>query len=188
MFADSHRELPISFRKFYGVHKKRDASILKLYGSQNVSHDSGGKCAKADEALAGTVRMFAGADEKLSPSVRGGVYQKEQPVLYSMNTPATPTNPPLLSRKQVCFLLSDPTRWALMVEMSKGEALPIFELARRLGRSRDVIAKHLAVLRKLGVAVVGFGHLYSMPPTLRPAPGVTTLDFGHCVVRLDVPE
>lgn len=95
-----------------------------------------------------------------------------------------PSKPSLAA---LALLLGDVTRWLLLRELAKGEALPIHELAKRLGRTREGISKHLAVMRRVGVAVQGFGRLYSLTPALRPAPGATVLDFGHCTLRLDAP-
>ena len=104
-----------------------------------------------------------------------------------MNEPNPAPQPPKLSLASVTLLLSDPTRWQLLRELAKGEALPVGELARRLGRNRDAISKHLGVMRRVGVAAAGFGRLYSLVPAFRPAAGTAVLDFGHCTVRLDTP-
>jgi len=101
------------------------------------------------------------------------------------------TNPvpkaPTLNLDQMSFILGDPSRWLLLREMAKGEALPPYELAARIGRTLHGVRKHLASLRKLGVVVVGYGRLYSLAPAYRPAPGATTIDLGHGAVKLDTP-
>ena len=33
--------------------------------------------------------------------------------------------------------------------------------------------------------MTGYAGLYSLTPDYRPAPGATTIDFGHCLIRLD---
>lgn len=88
---------------------------------------------------------------------------------------------------QVCKLLSDPTRWKLLRVMSKGEMVPLPELAGRVGCSTDSLFKHLMVLCKAGVAVQRYRGLYVMAPAFLPAAGATTIDLGHCVVKLDTP-
>lgn len=98
----------------------------------------------------------------------------------------TSARPPL-SAADVALLLSDLTRWRLLREMAKGESLPMQVLAQRIGRSPEVTAKHVAVMRRMGVALVGYGRLNSLAPAYRPPAGGTTIDFGHCVLRLDSP-
>lgn len=92
-----------------------------------------------------------------------------------------------MSAAQVALLVSDLTRWRLLRELAKGESLPLQVLAQRVGRSREVTGKHLAVLRQLGVVLVGYGRLNSLAPAFRPPAGTAAIDFGHCVLRLDSP-
>ncbi|MCX7010751.1 MAG: helix-turn-helix domain-containing protein [Kiritimatiellaeota bacterium] len=87
----------------------------------------------------------------------------------------------------LCSLLADPTRWSIIRELCKGEALPVQEIARRVGRKPMNVSKHLAVLRKYGAVVVIYGQLYRIAPALQPKPGETTLDLGHCIMKLDTP-
>ena len=98
-----------------------------------------------------------------------------------------PTPPPALAHDDMCFLLGEPMRWRIVRELAKGEALPVQELARRTGRSPSLISKHVAALRAHGVAVVGYGRLYSLAPAFRPSPDGRTIDFGHAVMKLDMP-
>ena len=83
--------------------------------------------------------------------------------------------------------LADATRWRLLWELGQGEALPVNELARRLGRSPTLISKHMGILRAAGLVTAGFGRLYQLAPAMRPPPGSRLADFGHCLLRLDVP-
>ena len=97
-----------------------------------------------------------------------------------------PTNPsPVLSLKQVASLLKDPARWTVLHELCKEPALPVNELARRIGRSPSTTSKQMALMLKLGVVKVGYGRLYSLAPAFRPAPGALEIDLGHCRVCLD---
>jgi DNA-binding transcriptional ArsR family regulator len=114
-------------------------------------------------------------------------YWEHQPSFHPMSEPSPSPQPPKLDLESICLLLSDPTRWLLLRELAKGQALPVNELGQRLGRSPEAISKHLAVMRRLGVAEAGFGRLYSLSPSFRPEPGAAVLDFGHCTVRLDTP-
>jgi hypothetical protein len=87
----------------------------------------------------------------------------------------------------LCTLLGAPVRWELIRELCKGEALPVGELARRVGCSSTLTSKHLAVLKKFGVVVIYYGQLYRIAPAFQPKPGETTLDLGHCILKLDTP-
>lgn len=101
--------------------------------------------------------------------------------------PPSPTPFPLLPLSTQCLLLGDPTRVAVLRELCKGEPLPVSELARRLGRAPTAISKHLALLRKTGVTVQGFGRLYRIAPAFQPAPDSQVLDFGELTLRLTPP-
>ena len=96
-----------------------------------------------------------------------------------------PSQTPLLSLDSLSLLLSDATRWRALRELAKGEALPVSELGRRVGRTANAMSKHMAVMCRVGVAQVGFGRLYGLVPAFRPVAG--KIDFGHCVMRLDTP-
>ena len=111
--------------------------------------------------------------------------QEAQNLFDVMSESNTSAKAPVLGLAQVSLLLNDPARWFLLRELSTGAALPVHELARRMKRSRYSISKHLAVMRRVGVATIGFGRLYSLAPAFLPAPGTAAIDFGCCVVRLD---
>lgn len=83
------------------------------------------------------------------------------------------------------LVLNDPARWRILRELAKGKALPVSELGRRVGRTADSVSKHMIVLRQARLVVSGFGRLYELAPGLQPPPGVTDLDLGYCVLRLD---
>ena len=97
-----------------------------------------------------------------------------------------PTIPePKLSLTQVLTLLRDPARWIVLRELSKEPALPVGELARRIGRPPSMASKHMALMLKLGVVKSVYGRMYALTPAFRPTPGTLEIDFGHCLVRLD---
>jgi|GEM_PF-1971543 len=83
--------------------------------------------------------------------------------------------------------LSDATRWRILLELGKGDALPVAELARRTGRRSDAVSKHMALLRKAGLVERAFTTCYQLPVALRPAPGATTIDLGPCLLKLATP-
>lgn len=102
-----------------------------------------------------------------------------------MNEPNTATAPAPLSLKQACFLLSDPTRCLLLRELSGGEIMPVSEMARRMGRTRDSLARHVAAMLKLGIVQPAYARMYVLAPAYRPAPGTNTMALGPFVLRLD---
>lgn len=103
-----------------------------------------------------------------------------------MTTPAPsaatePSFPPL---DRLLTVISDRTRWRILDEILKGEPLPVYELARRLGVPPANISKHVAVLARAGVVVAGFGRCYRIPSAYL-VPGQRALDLGAVVLRLD---
>lgn len=87
-----------------------------------------------------------------------------------------------LSLSAVATLLGTPGRWHILRELAKGEALPVGEIAKRAKMSADSASKHMAYLRKIGLARRIYGRLYTLAPAYRPAPGSTALDLGHCII------
>ena len=90
-----------------------------------------------------------------------------------------------LKLEGLCRALSDATRWRILRELSKGEPLPVQELARRVGRPRAQVSKHMAMLREVGVAIAVYGRLYRFTPGVRVLAEERLLDLGYCLVRLD---
>lgn len=95
----------------------------------------------------------------------------------------TPT--PAITLAGISRVLGDPSRWAILRELGKGEPLPVNLIAKRIGVTKDSTSKHMAVIRKAGIAQPGLGRLYTLTPSCRPAPGATHIDFGHCLIRLE---
>lgn len=83
--------------------------------------------------------------------------------------------------------LSDATRWRILLELGKGDALPVGELAKRTGRPPDAVSKHMALLRKSGLVERVFSTCYTLPAAIKPAPGATTIDLGPCLLKLSAP-
>lgn len=98
-------------------------------------------------------------------------------------TPATAPMPdiPLESLQTA---ISDMTRWRILDELLKGEALPVGELANRLRVPPTNIGKHCAVLLSVGMLRRGYGQCFSIP-TCFLVPGQRALDFGAVLLRLD---
>lgn len=105
-----------------------------------------------------------------------------------MNNPENPQKTasvqPLPSRDLLALALGHPARWKILQELSLGEPRMVRELAKFAGCSPDMTSKHLAKLRKAGAVVQGRGRLYQIPS--QHLPGERIVDFGHCLLRLDV--
>ena len=93
---------------------------------------------------------------------------------------------PLTNLDWLASALGHPARWKILKELSGGEPRMVSELAKVAGCSPDMTSKHLAVLRKAGAVVQGRGRLYQIPPQHLTAPGERIVDFGHCLLRLDM--
>ncbi len=84
--------------------------------------------------------------------------------------------------------LGHPARWRILKELSGGEPRMVRELAVVARCSPDMTSKHLAILRKAGAVVQGRGRLYQIPAHHLSAAGENTVDFGHCLLRLNVAQ
>lgn len=93
--------------------------------------------------------------------------------------------PPPLSLRALSKALGEPARWKLLLELAKGDAMPVKELARRCGRSPDMASKHLIVLKEAGLVVRKYNRIYQLADGIRPAPGATHMDLGLCTLKLD---
>ena len=93
--------------------------------------------------------------------------------------------PELIKLKHLARLLNVPARWRILRELAKGEALPVKELAVRARCPAASVSKHMALMKKAGVVVVGYGRLYKLAPGVQPDAEGRRLDLGHCVLKLD---
>ena len=100
------------------------------------------------------------------------------------SSPPEPSSDPTLPFGPLTMALGEPIRWAILRELASGDRLMVVEIARRVGKPADTVSKHLAVLRKVGLALVK-QRLYSMPPEFLADPEKRVLDLGYCVLRLD---
>src|ERR1035437_4939307 len=107
-----------------------------------------------------------------------------------MNAQENPQKPapvqPLPSLDLLASASGHAACWKILKELSLGEPRMVRELAKVIGCSPDMTSKHLAVLRKAGAVVQGRGRLYQISPQHLTAPGERVVDFGHCLLRLDV--
>jgi predicted transcriptional regulator len=109
-------------------------------------------------------------------------------MFFIMTTPQTPSGTPATS-PAVSFgpmvtALGDPNRWLILAELSDGEPHMVVEIAGAIKRSPDSTSKHLAVLRKAGMVVIGQAGLYRIPKQFLPTPGERVVDYGYCLLRL----
>ena len=104
-----------------------------------------------------------------------------------MNTanesPANPQIPTPLPFYAMVAALGDPTRWAIMAELSSGEPRMVKEIAKIIGQSPGLVSQHLTVLRGAGLVVLN-RRLYQVPPACVADAGKRHLDYGHCLLRL----
>ena len=99
----------------------------------------------------------------------------------------TPTNPPLLPRKKLMAALGSETRWTIIQALAWGEPIGAGELGTIAGCTCSAASKHCAVMIEAGIVNHGRGRLYRIAPQFLPKPGAPrVLDFGHCLIRLDL--
>ncbi len=90
--------------------------------------------------------------------------------------------------KQLSTVLSHVSRWRILLELAKGQALPVQELAKRVRSSPGKVSKHMVVLREARLALPGFGRLYSLAPWVQVRAEERLLDLGYCLLRVDATE
>jgi DNA-binding transcriptional ArsR family regulator len=99
------------------------------------------------------------------------------------NTSANPV-PPRISLEKILPAIGSARRWCILRELTKGEALPVIEVARRLRATPSGISKHFAVLIDSGIVRRTYGGLYEIDPRFR-VPGQSAIDIGHAYLRFD---
>ena len=105
--------------------------------------------------------------------------------LLIMASPSVPT--PQLPLEHQCYLCGHAMRIHILQELSRGQALPVGELARRCGCTSNAMSKQLALIWKTGVIVQTYGRLYALAPGFLPPAGATVLDLGQLVLKLPPP-
>ena len=125
--------------------------------------------------------------------ISAGVATPSADVVTPLPVPAAaPEATALLEPRQGLAAASDPVRHGLLRELAGGAPLPVYELAKRLGRPPDLISKHLRVLRdaRLVRAVApadgdGRKQFHEVPALFRTrdAAGRLALDFGAVLLR-----
>lgn len=103
--------------------------------------------------------------------------------------PATNSIPAAtLPRGPLLQAIGDETRWQILLELAAGEPRMVKEIARTIGRSDTVAAKHLAVLRNAGITQIVRGRLQQLRPQFILDAEGRILDFGYLQLRLGVAE
>ena len=92
---------------------------------------------------------------------------------------------PGVTLAKLATVLFDESRWRILRELAKGEALPVQELVRRTRRTRNSVQKNMAILKDAKLVVQAYGHLYRLAPQFAASEGGTRLDLGYCVLCLD---
>jgi predicted transcriptional regulator len=82
--------------------------------------------------------------------------------------------------------VSSSIRWRILRELAMGDQLMVAELAERIRQSNDVTSKHLGVLRRAGVVIHGRNRLYQIAPQFLADKTERLIDFGYCLLRLNV--
>jgi DNA-binding transcriptional ArsR family regulator len=102
--------------------------------------------------------------------------------------PAAAPAIPLLPLAPLLQAIADRTRWQILRLLAAGEPLMVKEVARAIGRSETSTAKHLAVLRKVGLTISGRGRLQQISKQFPVDPTTRVLDLAYLQLRLGVEE
>ena len=97
-----------------------------------------------------------------------------------------PTPSATIPLDEILGAISKPARWNLLRELASGEPLMVSELAERVGQSLDTASKNMAILRKAGIVIQGRGRLYQIAPQFLSDKTERILDFGYCLLRMNV--
>jgi DNA-binding transcriptional ArsR family regulator len=81
-------------------------------------------------------------------------------------------------------LLNHPARWRIFHALAAGEALPVKEVARRVGKPVTNVSKYLIDMRKAGYLEKAYGVTYRLAPAYLPAPGSGVIDLGPCLLKI----
>ena len=100
--------------------------------------------------------------------------------------PLDPVHVPAIDRDALAAVLGSPTRWVILAQLCDGEGYGAGDVAAVAGITASAASKHMALLVRAGICSQGRGRLYKIRREFLAVPGRRVLDFGHCVVRLDL--
>jgi DNA-binding transcriptional ArsR family regulator len=98
--------------------------------------------------------------------------------------PATPS--PTIPLNTVLNIISSPARWRILREFASGDQLMVSEIAERTRQSKDVTSKHIGILRTAGIVTQGRNRLYQIAPQFLADKTDGLLDFGYCLLRMNI--
>lgn len=78
----------------------------------------------------------------------------------------------------------DETRWRILNALYDCEAMASVDLAKKVGVAATNLAKHMEVLRKIGVVEQRIGRAYSLKAQYK-VQDERAIDIGSMVLRLD---
>ena len=98
----------------------------------------------------------------------------------------SPASVPLPPRDKLISVLGSASKWTILAALCDGEPLGASDIAKLIGCTVSAASKHMRGLVEAGVVVQGRGSLYRLAPGFQPQPGQRVVDFGHCLLRLDL--
>lgn len=104
-----------------------------------------------------------------------------------MSQPAPTPIHAKLTLETVLRAINSPTRWKILKLLAIEGPLAVGEIAKRVGASENMGSKHIRVLVDAGLVRGIHSRLYRLKEGLDVLPGATGIDFGHCLIRFDVP-
>jgi DNA-binding transcriptional ArsR family regulator len=105
-----------------------------------------------------------------------------------MSDPQTPSAAPssTIPLDKLLHIISSPARWRILREFASGDQLMVSEIAERTRQSKDVTSKHIGILRNAGIVIQGRNRLYQIAPQFLADKTERLIDFGYCLLRMDV--
>lgn len=104
--------------------------------------------------------------------------------MSDLQTPSAPS--PAIPLHTVLNIISSPARWRILRELASGDQLMVTEIAERTRQSKDVTSKHIGVLRAAGIVLQGRNRLYQIAPQFLADKAERLIDFGYCLLRMNI--
>lgn len=84
-------------------------------------------------------------------------------------------------------VLASPARWHMLRALAKASPISVVDLSSHAGVSGNAASKHVKVLLDAGIIELCHTRLYRLSASFPILPGGDGIDFGHCLLRFDVP-